>query len=231
MPAPHSTRRAIQTTAGLQWTESARHRPSAENITSPKLENIMANRRLTRPFRWFVGWLPAAAMVCTAATNVRADEATPDDFDKLKVQFDQAYQAQDYPQALELAEKMNELIEPQYVETLYNIACLHCLLGHKDQSYQWLEKAVDAGYWDAQHLMRDDDFQSIHSFAERKIVDLARHVLSGTIAIQPYRLGTGSPCGYCEYRAVCRFDWQINDYNDLQGVNKRQMLDLIAQKR
>ena len=50
---------------------------------------------------------------------------------------------------------------PDAIDTLYNIACLHCLLGHEEEAYTWLERAVEAGYDDADHLLKDDDFKAI----------------------------------------------------------------------
>ncbi len=72
--------------------------------------------------------------------------------------------------------------------------------------------------------LRPDDFQSVLKFAERKIVELVQEILSGRIDVKPYRLKQKSPCSFCSYRSVCRFDWQINDYNLLEPVSKLQVL-------
>jgi ATP-dependent helicase/DNAse subunit B len=34
-----------------------------------------------------------------------------------------------------------------------------------------------------------------------------------------------SPCSFCDYQALCRFDWQINDYRFLDAKGK---LDVVA---
>jgi len=72
--------------------------------------------------------------------------------------------------------------------------------------------------------LRPDDFQCILKFAERKIVEMVQGMLSGRIEVKPYRLRQASPCSFCQYRSVCRFDWQINDYNLLEPVSKLQVL-------
>ena len=64
-------------------------------------------------------------------------------------------------------------------------------------------------------------------FAEKKIIDLAEKILSGIIDIRPYRLSGKSPCSYCKYLSVCRFDWQINDYNPLVSLGKRRVLEMM----
>jgi ATP-dependent helicase/nuclease subunit B len=72
------------------------------------------------------------------------------------------------------------------------------------------------------------DFEAFLKFCSRKITDLAGQIVSGKITATPYRLGTVSPCSQCEYKPVCRFDWQINNYNLLTSVNKQQVLEKIT---
>ena len=72
--------------------------------------------------------------------------------------------------------------------------------------------------------LRPADFVAFLDFASRKISDLACQIVSGKITAAPYRLNGVSPCSQCEYRPVCRFDWQINNYNLLVGVNKEHVL-------
>jgi len=71
------------------------------------------------------------------------------------------------------------------------------------------------------------DFDAFLKFCSRKIADLAEQIASGKIAVAPYRLGTISPCSWCDYKPVCRFDWRINDYNLLSRVDKQQVLEQI----
>jgi ATP-dependent helicase/nuclease subunit B len=72
------------------------------------------------------------------------------------------------------------------------------------------------------------DFEAFLKFCSRKIAKLAGQITSGKITATPYRLGTVSPCSQCEYKPVCRFDWQINSYNLLTSVNKQQVLEKIT---
>jgi len=71
------------------------------------------------------------------------------------------------------------------------------------------------------------DFEKVLKFAEKKIIALAEQILSGTIDIRPYRLSGKSPCSYCKYNSVCRFDWQINDYNPLISLGKSRVLEMM----
>ncbi|NQT00610.1 MAG: exodeoxyribonuclease V subunit gamma [Planctomycetes bacterium] len=71
------------------------------------------------------------------------------------------------------------------------------------------------------------DFEKLLKFAEKKIIESAGQILSGRIDVRPYRLGGKSPCSYCKYNSVCRFDWQINDYKPLISLGKRQVLEMM----
>jgi ATP-dependent helicase/DNAse subunit B len=46
--------------------------------------------------------------------------------------------------------------------------------------------------------------------------------------VYPYRLRRQAACARCDYRAVCRFDWQINDYHLLSPKGK---LDVVQEQK
>jgi ATP-dependent helicase/nuclease subunit B len=77
----------------------------------------------------------------------------------------------------------------------------------------------------AMKTLRPSDFEKILKFTKKKIIQLAQEILSGKIDVKPYRLNEKSPCSFCDYKAVCRFDWQINDYNPLKSLRKPAALN------
>lgn len=68
------------------------------------------------------------------------------------------------------------------------------------------KKDGSLGIPDKTDAISSDDFQAVLSFVEQTLGRLADDVLDGQIAVIPYRLGNESPCTYCEYRPVCRFE-------------------------
>jgi ATP-dependent helicase/nuclease subunit B len=76
--------------------------------------------------------------------------------------------------------------------------------------------------------LEPDHFEGLLQFTERKIVQLAQGIVSGDIDVRPYRLSQTSPCSYCGYKSVCRFDWQINDYNLLESATKPRVLEKMG---
>ena len=80
------------------------------------------------------------------------------------------------------------------------------------------------GYYATSGVLKPDDFERVLEFARNKMIALAAEIMAGRIDVQPYRLGTQAACSYCDYKAVCRFDWQINDYNFLDPRSKGDVI-------
>lgn len=80
------------------------------------------------------------------------------------------------------------------------------------------------GYYASSGALRPPDFEKLLKFTEQKICSLTKEITQGKIVVYPYRLGTEIPCGWCKYRSVCRFDWQINDYHNLDILKKTDVL-------
>jgi ATP-dependent helicase/nuclease subunit B len=45
--------------------------------------------------------------------------------------------------------------------------------------------------------------------------DLIDQLIDGDISISPYLLGGNSPCAYCDFKNVCRFEYPVNSYRVL----------------
>lgn len=73
-----------------------------------------------------------------------------------------AYQGGDYAEAVRYAIEMHN-VDPKDNGVMYNVACFQCLAGNHKEAYDWLGKAINAGYDDADHLMADDDFKAIRT--------------------------------------------------------------------
>jgi ATP-dependent helicase/nuclease subunit B len=83
------------------------------------------------------------------------------------------------------------------------------------------------GNYEKQGALRPTDFEKALKFTEKKIIQLSEEILSGRIEVKPYRLNQKSPCSFCKYKPVCRFDWQINEYNLLESLDKLEALEKI----
>jgi len=72
----------------------------------------------------------------------------------------QFYEKQDYEQGLKFVEQAYEAA-PNDSRVLYNLACYHSLLGHEQKSLNFLDQAVDAGFYSPRHISKDGDLESI----------------------------------------------------------------------
>lgn len=66
-----------------------------------------------------------------------------------------------YDKGLEMDKRLAVLC-PEDETVFYNLGCSFALTGHKDQAIEALEKAVALGYYDADHLKKDEDLKSLH---------------------------------------------------------------------
>lgn len=87
------------------------------------------------------------------------------------------------------------------------------------------KKNSQYGNYSVSGALRPADFEKVLRFTEKKIAGLAEEILAGKIDIKPYRLNNQSPCSFCKYKPLCRFDWQINEYNYLESVRKTVVLE------
>jgi ATP-dependent helicase/nuclease subunit B len=90
-------------------------------------------------------------------------------------------------------------------------------------NYGVSKKDGQYGYYASSGALRPADFEKLLEFAEQIICDLTAQMTKGRIEVRPFRLNTEIPCGWCKYRSVCRFDWQINDYRVLQVIKKNDL--------
>jgi ATP-dependent helicase/nuclease subunit B len=74
------------------------------------------------------------------------------------------------------------------------------------------------------------EFDAMLKLVERKLSAVADGIMGGTIDVKPYRIGDASPCVYCEYRSVCRFDPAINAYNHLPAMKREEVLQRVIEE-
>ncbi len=86
------------------------------------------------------------------------------------------------------------------------------------------------GWYNNSSSYRPEDFEAVINYSKRKIVDLGDRIVSGDIRVWPFRIKNNSACSYCDFNALCRFDWQINDYNFLEVYKKSDGIDKMREE-
>ncbi len=86
------------------------------------------------------------------------------------------------------------------------------------------------GYYKTSGILPHLDFEKVMQLISNRVAGIVDRIYSGDIEVKPFRAGTRSACSYCDYRAVCRFDWMINRYNFLESIDKEQIVNIAGGK-
>ncbi len=72
-------------------------------------------------------------------------------------------------------------------------------------------------------------YQRILRHTEQMLQTLAGRILDGDIGIHPYALGQDTPCTFCDFQALCKFDWQITPPRQLTKWGRTDVLRLLEE--
>ncbi len=80
-----------------------------------------------------------------------------------------------------------------------------------------------------------EEFAVLMDYTERKLQQIQREIMEGTIKVNPYRKQDKTDetaCRYCPYHSICRFDTRIagNSYRILEKLGDSEVLDRIRQE-
>jgi len=75
-----------------------------------------------------------------------------------------------------------------------------------------------------------DSFRALLDHTRAKLGELADGILDGNVAVNPYRLGTFSPCTWCPMPAVCRFEMGISEVRFLESLRRSEVFQRLTQK-
>lgn len=81
------------------------------------------------------------------------------------------------------------------------------------------------------YVKEPEEFQLLLHHVEKKLVETAREIMGGNILISPYSLDKRTPCGFCQYGAVCQFDPVLpeNQYRKLARPEEKKIMETIRQ--
>lgn len=70
--------------------------------------------------------------------------------------------------------------------------------------------------------LSEDEFEKILAFVKDKCREMSTGILNGEFAINPYRrIGGKTPCTYCDYKGICKFDKELaNDYRRISLIGR-----------
>lgn len=107
------------------------------------------------------------------------------------------------------------------------------------ETFEALDRSSDTGWSSSYNLYRNKDgsighidqsdaadsasFQALLDHTRVKLGRLADGILDGDVAVNPYRLGTFSPCSWCTMSSVCRFEMGISEVRFLASLKRSEL--------
>lgn len=67
-----------------------------------------------------------------------------------------------YNRGLDIDRRLSKLL-PTDATVHYNLACSNALVSNPDHAFEALQKAIDLGYKDLRHLLKDSDLKSLRN--------------------------------------------------------------------
>ena len=83
-----------------------------------------------------------------------------------------------------------------------------------------VEKKKDGSYSARSSVMSSEELRLVSDYVSRKITEIGREILQGTISLNPYERGKEEACTYCTFRKVCGFE------EGIPGCSKRKLEEL-----
>lgn len=76
------------------------------------------------------------------------------------------------------------------------------------------------------------DFEVVQKHVKQTIKKISKEILKGTIDINPYYNKKQTPCNFCEYKSICRFDPRKSDnnYNIIQNFSNDDVINKMKEE-
>ncbi|MCH7720723.1 MAG: PD-(D/E)XK nuclease family protein [Planctomycetes bacterium] len=105
--------------------------------------------------------------------------------------------------------------------------------GHGSSTVYAVHKKKDGelGYVEFSDGVTANDYAALLGHTRHKLGELADGVLDGEVAVKPYRLGEASPCTWCSFGAVCRFESGESDMRFLESLKRSEVLEALRRDR
>ena len=69
-----------------------------------------------------------------------------------------------------------------------------------------VERKKDGSFSARSSVLDGEELKTVSDYVSRKIAEIGREILDGTISLNPYEKGPEEACTYCAYKKVCGFE-------------------------
>lgn len=80
------------------------------------------------------------------------------------------------------------------------------------------------------NVITKEQFSKLQNTAEKIIKQIAKEILDGRIDIKPayYKKNKIDVCKYCEYKSICGFNKNTNNYSYIDNKKKDEILEMLS---
>lgn len=95
-----------------------------------------------------------------------------------------------------------------------------------------VERKKDGAFSARSSVLSGEELQTVSDYVSRKITEIGRGILDGTISLNPYEKGGEEACTYCSYKKVCGFEPAVPGMRKrkLEDMEKEEVLDRMSQE-
>jgi ATP-dependent helicase/nuclease subunit B len=131
----------------------------------------------------------------------------------------------DEPDDLDLKVKPRGIFEGGFLPGLD----IDCETGQSKVISAFKKKDGTFGNRGSTDVAEHSEFDALLGHVRQRIAELGDAILDGVIDIRPYQIRQLSPCPYCEFRPLCRFDPAVNRYKVLSPMGREEVLAKVSQ--
>lgn len=78
------------------------------------------------------------------------------------------------------------------------------------------------------NLATEEQYEAILAFVTKKAKEIGERMKAGEIAPSPYRKGGQTPCDYCKFRSICRYDYEeAPHWRNLKSIDKKEFWESL----
>ncbi|HSI36436.1 MAG TPA: PD-(D/E)XK nuclease family protein, partial [Tepidisphaeraceae bacterium] len=131
------------------------------------------------------------------------------------------------PARLDLREKPRGLLHANYVRHLDTAMGP----GVKSDVVAAHEKKEGGYSASGSDVAEEAEFEALIDHVRDVLARMTDQLLGGHIEISPYYMRKVTPCPYCEFRSLCRFDPSMNKYTHLNVLSRAEVLKRVVEER
>lgn len=96
-----------------------------------------------------------------------------------------------------------------------------------------IEYKKDGSFTAASSVMGEESLGNIAQFVTKKITDIGREIVNGSLEVNPYEMNGKAACTYCAYQSVCGFDTRIAGFQTrkLEAISKEEAYERIVKEK